>query len=202
MEDKEESKIEDKKWYAFLKVTKVLFGIGLLVAVIFVAFLKVDMKAEKPKVQKAPQLQTIQQAPAKQHEKILQEVKKGRKEAAAKSAKAKPSLFPAEKILTISAFEYCENHGKNIKDYEMIGIHGYGNYLFDRKDLLSGRAKSLYNFSNLSNLLINRIPPNTEVVVGLAYSSADDIASGVALIPRPKSKKQSAIKPAVKKSKR
>ncbi|MBI2047297.1 hypothetical protein HYT26_04020 [Candidatus Pacearchaeota archaeon] len=206
--------MEDKKEPVFLKIIKVLAGIGVLVAVIFVAFLKVDMKAEKPKAQKARQLQTIQQAPAKQNENALQGVEvKVKKEAAAKKeavkavvkktpAKPTQQLFPAEKILTISAFEYCENHGKNIKDYEMVGVHGYSNYLFDRKDLLSGYAKRLYNNDHLSSLLIRRIPPGTEVVVRLAYSSADDIASGVALIPKPKQQKQPAIKPAVKKSRR
>lgn len=201
---------------SFFKVMKILIGIGLLAVVIFVAFLKTAEKGfypdEKKPAQKA--IATIQQAPAKQNEKdkkVLQEKKPAAKKEAVKavaavvkktSAKPAQQLFPAEKILTISAFEYCENHGKSIKDYEIVGIHGRGNYLFDRKDLLSGSAKWWWTSDTLSNLFILRIPPNTEVVVGLEYSSGDrgdDVANGVALIPKPKIKKQSAIKPARKK---
>jgi hypothetical protein len=32
--------------------------------------------------------------------------------------------FPREKILTISVKDYCENKGKNIADYELIGVRG------------------------------------------------------------------------------
>lgn len=201
----------DKK--LFFKVMKVLVGIGLLAIVVFLAFIRTEIKTEKinhhaskKPLQKPPQLQSIQQAPAKQNEKVLQEkkavVKKEAVKAVVKKTAAKPAqqLFPAEKILTISAFEYCENHGKSIKDYKIVGVHGYGGYLFYRKDLLSGSAERYHHSKDyIVNLFIHRIPSGTEVVVGLAYSSADDVASGVALIPKPKSKKQTAIKPARKK---
>jgi len=89
--------------------------------------------------------------------------------------------FPSEKILTISAEAYCKNQGKDVQDYKMIGVHGSDAFLYDRRVF---QEHPDYDYWANSLLLIHRIPPGTEVVVGLTYS--DCIASGTALIPKQK----------------
>ena len=94
--------------------------------------------------------------------------------------------FPSEKILTISAEAYCKNQGKDVQDYEMIGVHGANDYLYDRRILQK------YPDYNRSGYLIYRIPPGTEAVVGLIYSRY--IASGTALIPKQKTRAEAEEK--------
>ena len=73
--------------------------------------------------------------------------------------------FPIEKILTISADEYCRNVGKELKDYRLIGIQG--------RDIQKV------------------IPSGTEVVVGYDFDYAGPSSvtrqheSGTALVQKP-----------------
>jgi len=90
--------------------------------------------------------------------------------------------FPSEKILTISAEAYCKNQGKDVQDYEMIGVHGSSYYLYDRKGL--SEISKVHPLLDHDVYFVCRIPPGTEVVVGLTYSKY--IASGTALIPKQK----------------
>lgn len=81
-----------------------------------------------------------------------------------KTTEAAPQskTFPEEKILTSSAEEYCKSTGKNLADFNLVGVHG--EYL----------AKF---FANL--------PINTEIVV--SYNSEyndNDAFFGTALVPK------------------
>lgn len=92
--------------------------------------------------------------------------------------------FPLEKILTISARDYCENTGKNISQYDLVGVH-----YEDSGDCRDG---------DIAKYFIQKIPNCTEVIVGyMAYSggrggeegfySPSSLlfgAHGTALIPR------------------
>ncbi|MDP3027058.1 MAG: hypothetical protein Q8N63_05080 [Nanoarchaeota archaeon] len=78
----------------------------------------------------------------------------------------KPELFPGEKILTISAEEYCKSVGKQLTDYKFVGV----------------QTQDVYH----------NIPLGTEVVVGYRLEYAGTQFStyvwqyGTALIPREK----------------
>ena len=76
-------------------------------------------------------------------------------------------LFPfqQEKILTISGEEYCKSKGKELSDYELVGIYG-------NTDASWGYDK----------LFIYKIPQGTEVVVKLELGKGN--AFGTALIPK------------------
>ena len=72
--------------------------------------------------------------------------------------------FPREKILTISAIEYCESVGKQLTDYELVGVH----------------AIALTN---------EAVPIGTEVIAGyrLVYGGGKwSWEYGTALVPREK----------------
>lgn len=73
--------------------------------------------------------------------------------------------FPLEKILTVSAAEYCQSVGRQLSDYHLQGISGYE--------------------------LQKRVPPEAEVVVGLDIEYSPELsgsrikyAAGTALIPK------------------
>ena len=72
--------------------------------------------------------------------------------------KADSNRFPNEKILTISAKEYCESVGKNLSDYELIGVHKTMSY--------------------------DNIPKGTEIIVG--YIPGNYQVVGTALVPKKK----------------
>ncbi len=81
-----------------------------------------------------------------------------------------PEPFPLEKILTVSARDYCESVREKLSDYEMKGVHA--------GDI---------------DLFLEEIPRNTERVVAYICCTADfdhnknyRISSGTALIPKPK----------------
>jgi hypothetical protein len=84
--------------------------------------------------------------------------------------------FPLEKILSISARDYCDMHGKNIGDFEAIGVH-----------------VNAYPGCRLREKFQIKVPPETEVVVeyhgnglgGDGYGGGlVGLANGTALIPR------------------
>ncbi len=75
--------------------------------------------------------------------------------------------FTREKVLTISAKEYCENKGTNLADYELIGV--------------SDRDLKGYSFAGL---FIKSVPSGTEVIVD--YRIGGTYEAGTALIPKKK----------------
>ena len=79
--------------------------------------------------------------------------------------KAESNRFPQEKILTISAKEYCESLGKNLSDYEVIGIRGDSSRI-------------------VAKLHYDDVPKETEVVVG--YTLGNSQVAGTALVLRKK----------------
>jgi hypothetical protein len=86
-----------------------------------------------------------------------------------------------DKILTMSAKDYCEMHGKKLYEYEARFIH----YAF------SSEYGDVYKFKENFK---NRVPKGTEVIVDYRFSigGAGDLhttsfgyyASGTALIPK------------------
>lgn len=76
--------------------------------------------------------------------------------------------FPLEKILTISARDYCEMFEKELKQYEPRGVHVSERYLFGLEEFKKN------------------IPEGTEVVVNFQFSEDPDGAyvCGTALIPK------------------
>ncbi|MBI2451828.1 hypothetical protein HYV50_01980 [Candidatus Pacearchaeota archaeon] len=83
--------------------------------------------------------------------------------------------FPLEKILTISAREYCEMQGKDLSDYEPVGVHYY--------EGRSGEAnQGLINFAKT-------VPKGTEVIVSYSARTINInfcvvALQGTALIPK------------------
>lgn len=75
-----------------------------------------------------------------------------------------PNRFPREKILTISAKEYCESLGKNLSDYELVGVIGLGSRYISYDD----------------------IPKETEIIVGYIGVGRTFREAGTALIPKKK----------------
>ena len=79
--------------------------------------------------------------------------------------------FPPEKMLTISADEYCRMYNKKLEDFIAVGVEGkYINYCHDEY----GRKKSRI------------VPEETEVVVGYSFQHSPYCEKGTALIPRQK----------------
>lgn len=78
-------------------------------------------------------------------------------------------LFPLEKILTVSARDYCEHRDTVLSYYKMIGVHADGE-----------------NIKEISEEF-NQQAPNAEVIVDYRFRTPDSIAiiaSGTALIPK------------------
>lgn len=83
--------------------------------------------------------------------------------------------FPLEKILTISARDWCEANNKKLKDYRVIGVHQTG----------SGSEPAKH--------IGNSLPRGTDVVVNFRFSlyqytvaNTGYTSSGTALIPKKK----------------
>lgn len=74
-----------------------------------------------------------------------------------------------DRILTISAADYCTIAGKSLSDYVAQGVHLYGGY-----------------GSNAQRCFIQEIPCGTEVVVAYTAAAGDAwvAMSGTALIPK------------------
>ncbi len=78
--------------------------------------------------------------------------------------------FPLEKILTMSAGDYCGlNNGRKLSDYTARGVHLSGNY-----------------GHNAERCFKEKIPTGTEVVVDYIAAVGDKwvAMSGTALIPK------------------
>ena len=73
-----------------------------------------------------------------------------------KKSDDEPSIIPSNKALTISASEYCEMAGKNLSDYEAIGL----------PDMEIAKCERGYTGFY--------VPDGTEVVVGLQRSDVYD----------------------------
>ena len=84
------------------------------------------------------------------------------------------NLFPLEKVLTISAREYCEMRGVQLKDYNAVGVH--------HRAFIKGN----YDGKNLWEC----IPVGTEAIVGYTSSISQSgesfvlFEAGTALIPK------------------
>ena len=79
----------------------------------------------------------------------------------------KTQPFPLEKILTVSARDYCESVGKRLSDYEMRGVYGEQNY-------------GIKDFAN-------KVPTDTEIVVDhrpIKEHPYRIVLYGIALIPK------------------
>ena len=84
----------------------------------------------------------------------------------AEAVKERSKPFPLEKILTVSARDYCESVGKSLGDYVMRGI-----------------------VNSYSDEFPKKVPEDAEVVVDYRLSSFErhvKYACGTALIPKPK----------------
>ncbi|MBW3004430.1 hypothetical protein KY310_01190 [Candidatus Woesearchaeota archaeon] len=108
-----------------------------------------------------------------------------------KAEKEKPQ-FPLEKILNVTATEYCLSVGKKLSDYELRGVHFGSGHNYEN-------AAAAYVFDFAEN-----IPKNAEVVVNYQMSiskagtsmttESEVIATGVALIPKKEPKKTASRK--------
>jgi hypothetical protein len=76
-------------------------------------------------------------------------------------AAPKPKKFPLQKVLTVSAEEYCQSVEKKVIDFNLVGVNG----------------------SSMRNLIFD-LPENTEVVVG--YMGNMDTYFATALVPKGK----------------
>ncbi len=88
--------------------------------------------------------------------------------------KEDPQPFPLERILTVSALDYCESVGKKLNDYEMRGVHVI-------------QVNSQDNRPSYK-VFADKVPSTAEVVVGYTMGIArfGGYVSGTALIPKPK----------------
>lgn len=99
--------------------------------------------------------------------------------------------IPLEKILTISAKEYCEMNGQKLLEYNAIGVHCasfecFVNYIESKRELLNDMIKKF----------AENVPSETEVVVDYGFSISTTsttshgtsclsyLGSGTALIPK------------------
>lgn len=93
---------------------------------------------------------------------LLPAISNARKQAQEKKLGIKVEIeFPTEKILTISAADYCESAGRKLSDYKIVGV-----------------------WSEWHNGFQKAIPTGTEVVVGFIHSERG--YAGTALIPLPR----------------
>ena len=74
--------------------------------------------------------------------------------------------FPLERILNVTATEYCSNAGKELRNYELRGVHvdddlPYGDRLISRFQ--------------------EKVPPDAEVVVSFSYALSGGMAGGAML---------------------
>ena len=98
--------------------------------------------------------------------------------------KSEPA-FPLEKILNVTATEYCASVGKKLSDYELKGVHfGSGHHYTNIPEWY------VKDFANL-------VPKNAEVVVNYrifhsnrALNPAKVTAEGTALIPKKKTSRK------------
>lgn len=63
--------------------------------------------------------------------------------------------YPLEKILTVSVRDYCDSVGKDLKDYNLVGVHVDDDLPICEKLIQAFRTK---------------VPLEAEVVVGFQYS--------------------------------
>ena len=122
---------------------------------------------------------------------------------------AKSKLFPSEKVLTVSALDYCASKGRNLIDYDLIGV------TFEAKDNGNkGRFDSEGQIPDSDWIIANfrqKIPKGVEAIVdfrfaygGVAYAfgysdthetgvgkfrDLRSMASGTALVRKKKVKK-------------
>lgn len=79
--------------------------------------------------------------------------------------------FPSEYGLTVSASDYVKNIGKELSDYNMVGVKGVFGYSFSSKKWTT-------------NEFWHNLPKNIEVIVDIEYSNHPPYRTGTALIPK------------------
>lgn len=88
--------------------------------------------------------------------------------------------FTLDKILTVSAGEYCKSKGKKLSDYEMIGVHSEGHTPQMVAEHLGNQtnndAEVIVNYQFMQYSVPNKNYPSTEQQM--------IIASGTALVPK------------------
>lgn len=95
--------------------------------------------------------------------------------------KSKSFPFPLEKILTISAREYCESKGKNLSDYEMFGVHAQGYDIRAVSEIFcnqAGNAEVVVNYQFIRHSVPTKNTKQQETEQEIM------IAAGTALIPK------------------
>ncbi len=88
---------------------------------------------------------------------------------------------PLEKILTVSARDYCDSINKPLSDYELRGVIV----------VLCVEKGGVIDDSSFNKYFIEKIPKGTEIVVSFNYSTrsySDGFfyAGGTALVPKRK----------------
>jgi len=82
------------------------------------------------------------------------------------------TLFPLEKILGTSAKDYVSSVGKNLTDYEFVGVH---------------LCETVYRPKTYLKEFQKAVPENAEIVVDYRFFCASgprSIFSGTALVPK------------------
>ena len=85
-----------------------------------------------------------------------------------------------DKILTISAREWCESNGKSLKDYKMVGITSSGIIFSDCFSADAPKERLAQEVPGNAKIVTDYIPPSL-------VSSYDNIlyeANATALIPK------------------
>lgn len=79
--------------------------------------------------------------------------------------------FPKERELTVSAEDYVKNVGKNLSDYNMVGVKGVFAYSFSSERWAT-------------NEFWHNLPKNIEMIVDIEHSNHSPYRTGTALIPK------------------
>jgi hypothetical protein len=89
------------------------------------------------------------------------------------------------RILTISARDYCEMHGRKLNDYEAKGIHYTGSTW--------QKERGVTCWDLVNHVFLPLVPNEAEVVVDFRDSMGSDFhysAHGTALIPKPETEEK------------
>ncbi len=97
------------------------------------------------------------------------------------SKKQEKMSFPLEKILTISAKDYCEMMDKRLSNYTAVGVHTYnGGYCVPHK-LIRDQLNASEELLAETEVIVDYIGC---ISFGEGYNTSGACASGTALIPK------------------
>ena len=88
--------------------------------------------------------------------------------------------YPLEKILTVSASEYCESVGKKMSDYKLVGVHAFADA---HHMTFPAFAK---NIPTEAEVVVNYRLVIRTTRVAFIFESVYKYPSGTALIPKDK----------------